>query len=249
MTRVLLLILLSAVALRAQSADVLFAAATDAELQPLLKQLTETKTESRTAWQFWTGKFKGKTVVLTRTEGDPLNAVAATTLALRRYAPKLVVTFGPARAHDPALKQGDVVVSSRFVAFDGVISDHRDLGTGSTPLAWQQLPHAIMTPGEKEHYQVDFPASEATLAVAQKLKPARGRVIVGVLGSAYQVNREVDRIAYLHQQWKTSCEDPESAHIAGAALLFDLPVIGFRLIDGSPSECGALAQQFLEALP
>ncbi len=39
-------------------------------------------------------------MVLTRTEGDPLNAVAATTLAVRRYSPKLVVTYGTARAHD-----------------------------------------------------------------------------------------------------------------------------------------------------
>jgi adenosylhomocysteine nucleosidase len=96
----------------AESVDVLLAAATDAELQPLVAKLHDTKTESRAAWQFWIGTLAGRKVALTRTEGDPLNAVAATTLAIRRYSPRLVVTFGAARAHNPALKPGDLVVSN-----------------------------------------------------------------------------------------------------------------------------------------
>ena len=245
---ILTILLLLPVALRAESVDVLLAAASDAELQPLISQLGTPHTETRAAWQFWTGTIRGKKVVLTRTEGDPLNAVAATTLAIRHYAPKLVVTIGAARAHDPALKPGDVVVSNTFVAFDGLVSQPHALGDGVHPLTWEQLPHAVMTPGEKEHYQTDFPADPAALAVAEKLTPARGRVVAGALGSANQVNREVDRIAWIHQTWKTSCEDAESAHIAGCALLFNVPVIGLRIIDGTPAETPALALQFLEAL-
>lgn len=248
MKRLLLpLLLLAAATLRAET-DVLVAAATDAELQPLVARLGSPHAETRATWQFWTGTLAGKKVVLTRTEGDPLNAVAATTLALRHYAPKLVVTIGAARAHDPALKPGDVVVSKTFVAFDGLVSQPHGLGEGVHPLTWEQLPHAPMTPGEKEHYQTDFPADPAALAVALKLTPARGRVIAGALGSAPQVNREADRIAWLHKVWKTDCEDTESAHIAGCALLFSTPVIGLRIIDGTPAETPALTAQFLEAL-
>jgi adenosylhomocysteine nucleosidase len=105
-----------------------------------------------------------------------------------------------------------------------------------------------MTPGEKEHYQTDFPADAASLALALKLTPARGRIIAGALGSAPQINREADRIAWIHKTWKTSCEDTESAHVAGCALLMRTPVIGLRIIDGSPAETAPLALQFLEAL-
>lgn len=247
MARLGFLFLVLITALRAESVDVLFAAATDAELQPLLQRLESPRTETRAAWTFWVGRFAGKTVVLTRTEGDPLNAIAATTLAIRRYSPKLVVTYGRARAHDPALQPGDAVVSDSFAAFDGLVSDPRALGEGVQPLAWQPLPHAPMTPGEKEHYQMDFPADSAALGVAQHLKPARGRLVVGKIGSANQVNREADRIAWIRKTWHTSSEDAESAHIAGCALVLRLPVIGIRVIDGTPGESASLAAQFLEA--
>jgi len=232
----------------ASSADLLLTIATDAELQPVLARLTDARTETIAAWQFWSGTLTGRKVVLTRTEGDPLNAVAATTLAIRHFHPRLVVTVGPARAHDPALQSGDLIVSNRFVAFDGLISQVRPLGAGSDSLTWERLPHAVMTPGEKENYQVDFPADALALALAEKLSPARSHriVVAGTLGSAPQVNREADRIAWIRKTWNTSCEDNESAHIAGCALVLDTPALGLRIIDGQPAETAAVALQFVE---
>jgi adenosylhomocysteine nucleosidase len=243
----LLLVLLSA--LRAAGADFLFAAATEAELQPLLARMEAVRTESRAGWQFWLGTLNGKSVVLTRTEGDPLNAVAATTLALRRYTPRLVVTYGAARPHDPALRAGDVVLSREFAAFDGMVSPHRDLGAGTAPLVWRKLLHPLMTPGEIETRQEHFPADPATLAAAQKLSAPRGRLVTGVLGSAHQINREADRIAYVRAQWGTDTEDGDSAHVAGCALLLGVPAFGLRVIDGQPGEAAALVLQLLEVLP
>lgn len=242
------LILLLPLGLRAAGHEILLAGG-EAEIQPLVRQLVAPRTETHGAWQFWLGTLHGKAVVLTRTEGDPLNAVAATTLAIRHFAPKLVVSFGSARAHDPALHAGDVVVSQSFAAFDGLVSEPHPLDGGVHPLTWQVLPHAPMTPGEKEVYQVEFPADPAAAAVALRLKPARGRVVAGVLGSAYQVNREADRIAWIRKTWHTSSEDTESAHVAGCALLLGVPAVGLRVIDGTPDEAAALAAQFVEALP
>ena len=233
--------------LRAEPADVLLAASSEAELQPLLTRLTAPHRETRAAWQFWRGTLGGKSVVLTCTEGDPLNAVAVTTLAIRRYAPRLVVTLGPARSHDPALKPGDVVVSGKFAAFDGVESPVLGLGGGTDPLKWEKLPHALMTPGEKESPMEYFPADPRALAVARTLIVPRGRLVVGVLGSAPQVNREADRVAQLRARWGTSTEDGESAHIAGCAQLLGVPVIGLRVVDGTEGEAAVLALQFLEA--
>jgi adenosylhomocysteine nucleosidase len=226
---------------------ILFAAATDAELQPLIAKLDAPVTESRAAWQFWLGSINGKKVVLTRTEGDPLNAVAATTLAIRRYHPKLVVTYGLARAHDPALQPGDVVVSEKFATFEGMVSDVTPLDGGSAPLAWHRLPQLLATTGEKETPTYFFAADASALAVAKTVTAARGRVVVGVPGSAHQLNREVDRIAWIRAQWGTSSEDGESAHIAGCAQLLGVPAIGLRVIDGTEDEAVAMALKFLEA--
>ena len=244
----LLCVVLVAGALRAAAADLLLAAATDAELQPLIARLAEPRIETRAAWQFWLGTIAGHQVVLTRTEGDPLNAVAATTLAIRRYAPKLVVTFGAARAHDPTLQPGDVVVSGKFAAFDGMISRYAPPGSGSTPAGWSKLEHLLMLGGEKESPVAFFPADAGASATAAALTAPRGKVIVGVLGSAAQINREADRRAWLREQWGTSTEDGESAHIAGCAQLLGVPVAGLRVVDGTDGEAAALVLKFLEAL-
>lgn len=249
MVRLLVLLsLLLLVPLRA-STDFLLAAADDATLQPLIAKLTNAHTETRASWTFWLGTLHGKSVVLTRTEGDPLNAVAAATLAIRRYTPKLVVSYGAARAHDPALKPGDAVVSGDFAAFDGMVSPVTAMHGGTHPLTWERLPHATIQGHEVEKYVLTFPADSAALAVAKKLSGPNSPVAVGRLGSANQVNREADRIAWIRTTWGTSCEDGESAHLAGAAELLGVPIIGLRIIDGTPEQAAELALKFMEACP
>ena len=63
----------------AETVDLLLVAADDSSLQPVLAKLTEATVTTRAAWTTWTGNLAGKRVALTRAEGDPLNAVAATT--------------------------------------------------------------------------------------------------------------------------------------------------------------------------
>lgn len=250
LSRLLFLCLLAALAgtlIGAEPVDLLLIAADDATLQPLLAKMDGAQRETHAAWTFWTGKLAGKSVVLARSEGDPLNAVAATTLAIRLHPPRLVAVYGSARAHDPTLQPGDVVVSRAFAAIEGMISPVTAPEGGSKPLAWSKLAHPLMTAGERETYTDSFPADANAVAVALKLPPVRGRVVAGVLGSSNQVNREVDRIAWLRAQWQTSTEDGESAHVAGCAVLLGVPVVGFRVVAGTPAEAAAFALVFVEA--
>src|SRR4051812_11968471 len=230
-----------------KSVDVLLVASDDATLRPILRVMTHTEIETRAAWTTWRGELNGKSIALARADGDPLNAVAATTLALRQHQPKLVIVFGAARAHDPSLRPGDIVLSERFAAFDGMISPSRPLEGGSNSLEWNKLPHLLLTAGEKKTATLSFAADLNALKLAQTLKPARGRIVTGVLGSAHQINREADRIAWLRKLWGTSTEDGESAHVAGCAALFGVPVFGFRIIDGTPEDAAEFALQFVKA--
>ncbi|ATC65047.1 hypothetical protein CMV30_14365 [Nibricoccus aquaticus] len=213
--------------------DLLIAAATEAELAPVRAKMRDVKETTLTSWTFWSGTLSGESVVLARTEGDPLNAVAAVTLAIRKFDPALVLSYGIARPHDVTLKAGDVVVSEKFVAFDGFISGHRGLGEGVKLGDWKKLPHAPISSGEVETYTESFPASEGAKTAALSLKLGEGsggKVKAGVLGSAHQINREADRVAWLREKWGTSCEDFESAHVAVCAKLFGVPAAGIRVI-------------------
>ncbi|HVU25390.1 MAG TPA: 5'-methylthioadenosine/S-adenosylhomocysteine nucleosidase [Opitutus sp.] len=227
--------------------DLLLVAGEDEALAPVLRRLSGAQAETHAAWTFWVGELAGKRVVVARADGDPLNAVAVTTLALRRHPPRLVFVFGTARPHDPALHDGDVVVATGFAAFDGIESPVVPLGGGSDALTWQRLPHLLMTSGETELPVFTFPADPAAITVALALAAPHGRVLRGVLGSANQINREADRIAWLHTHWGTSTEDGESAAIAGCAALFGVPVTGARVVSGSPADAAAFALKFVEA--
>jgi adenosylhomocysteine nucleosidase len=231
----------------AQPVDLLILAADDATLQPLVGRLASPRIETRAAWTFWLGQLDGKTVALARTEGDPLNAVAATTLAIRLHPPRLIFCYGIARAHDPALRPSDVVIAENFAAFDGLVSPPTALGGGSDPLKWEKLPHALISDGDKENYVLTFPADPAARDLALTITAPHGRVLRGILGSAHQINREPDRVAFLREQWHTSTEDGESAHIAGCAALLGVPIIGARVVDGGPADAADFAARFIAA--
>ncbi|HEY4302029.1 MAG TPA: 5'-methylthioadenosine/S-adenosylhomocysteine nucleosidase [Candidatus Didemnitutus sp.] len=232
--------------LHSAGVDVLLVGADDEELKPVLAQMSGAAEQRIVSWTFWSGTLAGHPVVVLRAEGDPLNAVAGTTLGLRHFSPRLVVVFGSARAHDPALAPGDLVVAREFAAFDGMISRVTPEDGGSDPTKWIALPHLLMEPGEKPVPQMRFPADNTALAVASRLHPARGRTAAGVMGSAGQVNREADRIARLRALWGTSTEDAESAHVAGCARLLGVPVAGWCVVDGTAGEAGALVVPFLK---
>ena len=231
----------------AQPTDLLMLAASDGLLSPVRTKLASVTHEKQGAWELWTGTAGGKTVVLARTEGDPLNAVASTTLAIRRHHPKLVLTFGSSHALDPTLQPGDVVVSSSFAAFDGMMSPPAGMGEGSRALAWEKEPHLLMTADENETPIDLIPADATAEKLALAIDLPNRRVRSGVLGSANQVNREADRIAWLREQWHVQTEDGESAHIAATCLLLGIPVIGIRVIEGQDEATSAIALRFMEA--
>jgi adenosylhomocysteine nucleosidase len=247
--RFALVALLLAVRLAAaEPVDVLLVAADDALLQPVLARLAHAQSTTRGAWTCWTGQLSGQRVALTRAEGDPLNAVAATTLAIRQHPPRLVLVFSAGRPVAPGVQAGDVVVSEKFAAFDGFVSPVTGRDGGSDPLTWKKLPHLLMTPGEKEVPAETFPADAPAAAIALRVKPARGRVLAGVIGSANQINGEADRLRWLHQTWGVSAADRVSAHVAGCARLLAVPVVGVCVVDGSVADVTGFTLQLLEAL-
>lgn len=204
---------------------------TDTEVSPLRTHLVDSKQVTIASWSFWTGKIGAHEVVLSRCDPGPLNAVAATTLAIRHFKPSLVVSFGTARAHNPDLHPLDAIVSRLFVPFDGFVSKRRELGEGSDPAQWRKLPHPMMTPGEKEAYTESFAADSDALAIFTRVPNPKGRTTAGVVGSAHQINQEADRRVELHAAWKTDCEDFISAHVAACASLFQVPAIALRVIE------------------
>ena len=185
------------------------------------------------SWTFWRGRLGGRDVVVSRTEVGPINAVAATTLAIRTFHPKLIINQGTAGATDPDLRVFDIIVGEATVDYGGFRTPHVDAGGGSDQETWMRMPHRLRFGGDQRVELPVFPGDPDVLAAALAQPYAQGRVLKGIIGSAFQFNREVDRLDWIRRKYGAVSEDMESAYAAGAALGFNTPFLAIRIISDS----------------
>jgi len=213
--------------------DILVQGAVDWELQPLLAALEDKQQIQLASWTFWRGKLGGKSVVISRTEVGPINAAAATTLGILTFRPRLVINQGTAGANDPQLKVYDIVVGESAVDYGAFRSAPARAGEGSQMSRWSPMSHRLRLEGKEPVEFKAFPGDEAARRVALGTKYTRGRVRTGVIGSAFEYNREVDRLLWVRKTYGTSSEDMESAFAAGVARGFNTRFLAIRIISDS----------------
>ena len=215
------------------SVDVLVQGAMDSELQPLLAALEGKEQIQLAAWTFWRGKIGSKTVVVSRTEIGTINAVAATTLAITTFKPKLILNQGTAGAHDPALKVFDIVIGESTVDFSPHRSIHADAGTGIDQSRWDPIPHRLRLDGKEKIVFKTFPCDQEIIKTAVDTPYKRGRLVQGIIGSAFEFNKEIDRMVWVRKTFGTMSEDMESAFVAGTAAGFKTRFLAIRIISNS----------------
>ena len=211
--------------LPAAAADFLIQGAVPSELQPLLAALEHKQEVRLHAWTFWTGEIAGRSVVISLTGMGPINAAAATTLGIEHFAPKAVINQGTAGGQNPDLHVFDIVLGEKTTDYTAFKSNHADTGAGVDPARWTPLFHRL---GGVEYH--GFPGDPALLAGAAQVKYQRGKLFKGNIGSGFQFNRELDRIAMLRKLYGTDSEDMESAYAAGVAVGMKTPFLAIRIL-------------------
>ena len=215
------------------AADIVVQGAVDTELQPLLGALEGKEQIQIGAWTFWRGRIAGKTVVVSRTEVGSVNASTATALAIVNFRPRLIINQGTAGAAVPDLKLFDIVVGEATVDYGVFRSTHAEAGAGVDLSRWTPMPHRIRLDG-KERVAFDrFPGDPAAVDAALKVANPRGRVVKGIIGTAFEFNREVDRLVWMNRTYGVVSEDMESAYAAGTATGFKTPFVAIRIISDS----------------
>ena len=241
------------------AADIVVQGAVDTELQPLLNALEGKEPIQIAAWTFWRGRIGGKTVVVSRTEVGSINAVAATTLAIVNFRPRLIINQGTAGAAVPDLKLFDIVVGESTVDYGAFRSAHADAGAGVDLSRWTPMPHRLRLDGGERIAFDRFPGDPAAIDAALRIANPRGRVVKGVIGTAFEFNREVDRLAWMNKTYGVVSEDMESAYAAGAAAGFKTPFVAIRIISDSDflgtefqpvagEYCAAFVLEFIKTL-
>ncbi|HSP91829.1 MAG TPA: 5'-methylthioadenosine/S-adenosylhomocysteine nucleosidase [Vicinamibacterales bacterium] len=215
------------------AADIVVQGAVDTELQPLLEALEGSERIQIAAWTFWRGRIAGKNVVVSRTEVGPVNASTATTLAIVNFRPRLIINQGTAGAAISDLELFDIVVGEASVDYGAFRSTPAGPGAGVDLSRWTPMPHRLRLDGVDRIAFDRFPGDQAAVAAALAVANPRGRVVKGVIGTAFEFNREVDRLVWMNRTYGVVSEDMESAYAAGTAAGFRTPFVAVRIISDS----------------
>lgn len=213
--------------------DVLVQGALDWELQPLLAALEGKEEIQIAAWTFWRGRIGGKRVVVSRTEIGPVNAAASTTIGVLNFRPGLIINQGSAGANDPELKVFDIVVGESTVDFGAFKSDHADEGKGVDQSRWSPIRHQLRIDGRERVVFDKFPGDPEAVRLALGTPYRNGRLVKGIIGTAFEYNREIDRLLWVRKTFGTASEDMESAFAAGVAAGFKTRFLAVRIISNS----------------
>ena len=82
-------------------------------------------------------------VVVSRTGMGPINAVAATAIAIERFHPAAIIDQGTAGAHNPALQIWDIVLGAKTWIMARSNRSEAAAGEGVDPARWKPIAHEI----------------------------------------------------------------------------------------------------------
>lgn len=203
----------------------------DVETQWLAEQLDDSEKIAVAGWEFHKGTVAGYPVIVSRTYIGMTNAAVATTLGIEHFDPIAIINQGTAGGHDPALHRSDLVLGKNIVNFGAYKSDWRGKGGEIAPTAWQPMTVEILVNG----VLADFSSLESDpdlleIALSLKDRYSKGNVVEGTIGSADEWNKELDRIAWIHETWGTSGEEMETFSAAQVAKAYAVPFLSIRIL-------------------
>ncbi|MDD1779839.1 5'-methylthioadenosine/S-adenosylhomocysteine nucleosidase [Enterovibrio sp. ZSDZ35] len=215
---------------------ILIQGAMDIETNVLIAALENAKESERGSWTFWEGKINGHPIVISRTEIGLANAAASTTLGIELFNPKAIINQGTAGGHDPELYRGDIVVGARSFNMGAYKVAYTEKGKGIHPEKWENFDVVMRLRKEGElvnfsHYDADDALLAHTLSYTDAYK--HGKIVSGVIGTADEWNREVDRINWFHEKLGTSVEEMETSAAALVAEAYDVPFVSIRVLSNT----------------
>lgn len=224
------------------------AAMEDRELDYLKEKLENMKIYKHKICTFYEGKMFGKEVVLCFSHVGTINAAASLTLGVEKYNPKIIINEGIAGGLGNNVKSGDIVIGSECIQINSLESKKREKGEGT-----KLEDYEITTFLYGEDNKLICPkADRSLLEIAKEIDE---NAYIGIIGSGDIWNKEIDRLLYLNKKYGIICEEMESISIYKIANLYNIPVIGIKVISNNEvlneeydRNLGIEAQKFTEKL-
>jgi len=223
----------------AEPVDVLVQGAEKLEVEELINKLgPDAAKTSIGPFSFWLGQIGPHRVAVSLTGQAVINCTAATIIAIDEFHPKLIVYQGTSGAQVPYLSLHDIIVGRKTIDYGLYETPARAAGQGSVPLLWKPQPQRLrdLATDKLVSFPDGFAGDSAAIAVALRTRNPMGRVFPGVIGSAHEVNLELDRVRWSHETFGMDVEEMESAHVAAIAQACGIRYVSFRVVSDAPYE-------------
>lgn len=234
----LLFILIAATALGAAGpVDVLVQGAEKLEVRELVIALGPQAEKIEIGpFSFWLGRVGPHRIAVSLTGQALINCTTATVIGIEEFHPKLIVNQGTSGAQAPFLAVNDIIVGRRTLDYGNFSSPIRPAGQGSKPLEWTPIPQSLREPvtGSLIAFREGFAGDPSAFAVALRTRNPLGRVFAGTIGSAHEINLELDRVHWSNRTFGMDVEEMESGHVAAIAHAYDVRYIAFRVVSDAP---------------
>lgn len=201
---------------------ILIQGAMDTEVSIFLEKLKPSSMQRIAGFEFYFADYKGVQVIISKTGIGIINASTATTIALLRFKPDIVINQGCAGSADKNIGVGQILVGGSAVYINDFKTPPKQDGYGSNSLEW--------SPTESRSYIVN--ATDWLLDKASYFEKL-GRCLNARLGSGDLFSRECDRINYLHSLFGHSSEDMETVASYKICEDFGVSHIAFRIISNN----------------
>jgi adenosylhomocysteine nucleosidase len=232
----LLLIALTVGVRAGERVDILVQGAEKLEIGMIREALTDVRKVEVGPFSFWVGKVGPHKVAVSLTGQGLINCTASTVLGIEEFSPKLIVNQGTSGAQAPYLGLHDIIVGQRALDYGNFITPVRKVGEGGDALSWMPLAQKIRkgAGGELIAFPKGFAGDAACVEVAMRTRNPMGNLYAGVIGSAHEINLELDRVKWSRDTFGMDVEEMESGHVAALAHAYGVRYVAFRVVSDAP---------------
>ena len=205
--------------------NILIQGAMDIEVEYLIDKLEKIEKIIIYGYDFYKGYIDNKCVTVSKTLMGTINSTIATLIGINTFKPDIVINQGIAGSHKRNIHVGDVIIGEKCCNINSYSMPTKEKGEGSDPFKWKEnkrdkevkLAHKVLVDKAKE----------------QLGKLSKNNVFIGTIGSGDVFNREIDRIDWISDNFKTACEEMESIGVYTVCNSLKVPCVGVRVISNN----------------
>lgn len=201
---------------------IIISGAMESEINHFLYKMGEFTLEEIAGYKFYIGKINNISVVISKTNIGMSNVASATSISILKYNPICIINQGTAGSHSRDVHRGDIVIGVNAVNINSFEKDDMNYQT------WK---HADFSEHDSDSKSC-FMADNTLVEIFKNIQTDK-IVHFGTIGAGDVWNKDIGFIDFLNSNFKTLCEDMESASFYNVCNRFNVPSIGIRVISNN----------------